>query len=1204
MEKKYLFLVLFLMLLFNVGYAVDIDTCQTLNSENTTYELNQSITNTSTCFTIAANNITLEGNNYIVNYSTTSTGNGIYINNGVTNFTLNNITINQIGSSTQSSAIYSNGSNNSIYKNINLNTNSSSTYTLWLDSISNSNALTNITINNKNTSSIGVYLLSSNFNTLNNVIVNSNGTTIRTIVLENSDNNTINKSTFNSYNSIYSVLVESSKDNNFTNNNLLSSGYTFYIYYSSTDNYFYNNTINATTSSAFESYLIGNNTYYLNNITESHKGFTMWDSNYNNISNNYITSSDVDEGLTSSIILKSDSNYNEIHNNIITSDSDNGIYLFGFPGTSNDYNTINNNTITMTGVNHYGLNILGSSNNYIYNNNVLSDSYALYTDAYVIDNQNNQIINGSYRTTGIYDYYFEDFVSSNYLINTNFTDSRNIYLTSNSVFSYNNDSTTNFWINITPSTTSGFTHNLIELEQNEFKFNNTNLTSSVTLNYSLSGLRSNTSYYVYNTSLSETSNPYIYTTNSSGNLPSFSIKLDGETYINVKYLNPILSDNSTNSTHVNSSILHSLKWADVNNMSGYIFSYNNNSSIRRTCYQETANESTTCGVLNTGSYYIEPYYFNINYTLPAYANRTESPWQVKHGNLSTYNITIPDACWNNKLQLRIYSNNTDEITQPYCYNSTEWITIGTTSNVCSSGGGENYANSYELYDGSWTTFSSYKPANGDWWFGGCNGAQVYEEAMWWDVPELTNDTWVPMTGTLNWSNVTKTASSTIGDIIQWKVYANNSINLWSESEIYYYTTTNEIPTPTPVTITPLPTETNDNLTCNHVYADGDGDPESGVQYRWYINGILNVTTQNLSSTSTSLGDNIKCSVDVYDGYENSSWVNSSELTLGDDIAPVLHTQYLSDRLGDINTVMTIGINITETNDISFVTVEITNPNDVKQNITMILDTNGGTEHYYTRQYTPQITGFYTFKFYSEDGSGNVAIPLIGSYNYEARHVTEGTGSGGGGGGEPQIIILTGNWTIMQQNIYLVVASANVTSYITIDNKANTEIENIEIGCIPSTCVEDDPSSCVNVCNYVTFGEELIAIEDKPLLQAYQIQPGQSGKLPFTTDFSLDFALKNNLPVIAAGTYKYSITIKIDDVTRPVSVTVVNLPSISVLGDILNWIPNETVIIPGETPFIIPNWLMLIILIILIIIVLAIIYRVLKKPKKKQFKQWW
>lgn len=289
------------------------------------------------------------------------------------------------------------------------------------------------------------------------------------------------------------------------------------------------------------------------------------------------------------------------------------------------------------------------------------------------------------------------------------------------------------------------------------------------------------------------------------------------------------------------------------------------------------------------------------------------------------------------------------------------------------------------------------------------GSEILHSLQWQDNTNLsghifsfdngtgsfTNDTWVSMTGTLNWSNVTKKVNNTLATTIQWKVYVNDTYDYWNESETYYYTTTNEIPTQTPVTITPLPAETTDNLTCNSVYADGDNDSINNIWYRWYIDGILNVTTQNMSSTVTTLGDNIKCSVKVSDGYENSSWVNSSELTLGDTVAPVLHTQFLSTTTGAINTVFTVGINVTEANDLYFVKVEVTNPNDVKQNITMSLDTNGGVEHYYTRQYTPLIVGVYTFKFYAQDGSGYDATPYDGISNYAATVSDDGGGGGGG-----------------------------------------------------------------------------------------------------------------------------------------------------------------------------------------------------------------
>jgi len=47
-----------------------------------------------------------------------------------------------------------------------------------------------------------------------------------------------------------------------------------------------------------------------------------------------------------------------------------------------------------------------------------------------------------------------------------------------------------------------------------------------------------------------------------------------------------------------------------------------------------------------------------------------------------------------------------------------------------------------------------------------------------------------MTGTGNWSNVTKTINSTVDCIIRWRVYANDTSNNWNTSSIYNYVTTN------------------------------------------------------------------------------------------------------------------------------------------------------------------------------------------------------------------------------------------------------------------------------------------------------------------------------------------------------------------------------------------------------------------------------
>lgn len=70
--------------------------------------------------------------------------------------------------------------------------------------------------------------------------------------------------------------------------------------------------------------------------------------------------------------------------------------------------------------------------------------------------------------------------------------------------------------------------------------------------------------------------------------------------------------------------------------------------------------------------------------------------------------------------------------------------------------------------------------------------------MWWYISEFDariNDTWIPMTGTLNWSNVTKSVNTTNGARIAWCVSANDSANKWNYSSCenpFSYTVSNPL----------------------------------------------------------------------------------------------------------------------------------------------------------------------------------------------------------------------------------------------------------------------------------------------------------------------------------------------------------------------------------------------------------------------------
>jgi len=189
-------------------------------------------------------------------------------------------------------------------------------------------------------------------------------------------------------------------------------------------------------------------------------------------------------------------------------------------------------------------------------------------------------------------------------------------------------------------------------------------------------------------------------------------------------------------------------------------------------YQEKANEvgvdNGIQGIDNKG-------YILVNYTKPDdfdNSRASRAVWQVKHGNLPAYNITIPSECRNadpNKIILRIYTNSNNGLgnstSQPQCYNGKDWENIGNASvgmythgyydscNITRQGGGN-------AFDGNWSSFSDRfvysclrngeeiheaKIMDGDVYtpqpvryLGGISGPniydRVYEESMTWIIP--------------------------------------------------------------------------------------------------------------------------------------------------------------------------------------------------------------------------------------------------------------------------------------------------------------------------------------------------------------------------------------------------------------------------------------------------------------------------------------
>jgi hypothetical protein len=161
------------------------------------------------------------------------------------------------------------------------------------------------------------------------------------------------------------------------------------------------------------------------------------------------------------------------------------------------------------------------------------------------------------------------------------------------------------------------------------------------------------------------------------------------------------------------------------------------------CYQESAtvpnqaNNDGSCGLDYSGAYEAGAGYIYINYSLPPGALST-SIWQVKYGWAPyVHNYFIPSSCWDNPLQLRLYSDAYgDSDVASACFDGSNWNVIDSLI-VGVPNGGYDIASPTLVYDGNWDTGVCHR--DGVWGIGlnygsnDCVASHLYEEAMNWNV---------------------------------------------------------------------------------------------------------------------------------------------------------------------------------------------------------------------------------------------------------------------------------------------------------------------------------------------------------------------------------------------------------------------------------------------------------------------------------------
>lgn len=235
----------------------------------------------------------------------------------------------------------------------------------------------------------------------------------------------------------------------------------------------------------------------------------------------------------------------------------------------------------------------------------------------------------------------------------------------------------------------------------------------------------------------------------------------GTPLANIYYDSTTNADNSyTNLTNIFVSITHNI--TSTLNISFNLYNSSNslinstiltNNTYSELCRQETANVSTSCGGLSTGSYSFTNFtfyqgQFNINYSKPSLS--VNAIWQVKHGKDGIlYNITISDSCFNfnaTLLQLRFIMGetsgaNTNSISYGQCQNSSGWNNISNIYTGTGGGGVGSGLSTNRLID------ADYSVAGGFDWDGttyhwadisgvGYNDAMIYEEAIYWNVSQI------------------------------------------------------------------------------------------------------------------------------------------------------------------------------------------------------------------------------------------------------------------------------------------------------------------------------------------------------------------------------------------------------------------------------------------------------------------------------------
>ena len=295
--------------------------CGTLSQPNTVYNLTTNLQSSDTCFTIAADNITLDGRGYNINGSDIWYKHGVYAE-GRTNITVKNLNV----SNFYAGVFYDDGTNNSIIFN---NTVYSSNYSsIYLNTWSVNNQIINNTLSSDVVAGVMMSANASHNQITNNRITKET----YGIYLANSINNTVKDNTFN-FSYVCAIVILESDNATIINNTLTNSGTGTWVL-TSNGSKFINNTLTNSSNAIYVSYNSSHSQITGNRIINtSFYGIAVLDGRNTTIKDNNINGSEY-----SGIFLSSSEN-DTVTNNTIR-ESGYGLYLLDANGSEFANNTI------------------------------------------------------------------------------------------------------------------------------------------------------------------------------------------------------------------------------------------------------------------------------------------------------------------------------------------------------------------------------------------------------------------------------------------------------------------------------------------------------------------------------------------------------------------------------------------------------------------------------------------------------------------------------------------------------------------------------------------------------------------------------------------------------------------------------------------------------------------------------------------------